>query len=245
MASSVLVWSGCIYRKHLQEEFKASVDVLSKLGVEVRVLDREKCCGYPVLLAGYIEKAKELAEETYNKLRDYNCIVTLCPACLRAFKEFYPKYFGFKLRGTLHFTQYFLRELRGKTSLSLNQRMKVMSYDPCELARHLNIFDEPRRVISGILGVELYSQKYQKRQATCCGGGGLLPLFFPSLSYEIAVRKLFTEDRLPSHVNAIVTDCPSCIRNLRNALRNVGGDRRKTRVINTGQLLKLCLGGGA
>ena len=56
-----------------------------------------------------------------------------------------------------------------------------------------------------------------KENARCCGGGGGVRTGYPDISLELAKNRL--ED-VPEGVDYIVTSCPLCVRNLRDA----GGD---------------------
>ena len=60
--------------------------------------------------------------------------------------------------------------------------MKVAYHDPCDLGRHLNIFEPPRNIVKSIPGVTLVEFKNNRLLAKCCGGGGGLKAFNNELS---------------------------------------------------------------
>jgi len=53
-----------------------------------------------------------------------------------------------------------------------------------------------------------------KKDARCCGGGGGVRAGYRDLSLQMARRRLLD---VPEGVDYIVTSCPLCIRNLRDA----------------------------
>ncbi|RLG40135.1 MAG: hypothetical protein DRO05_07095 [Thermoproteota archaeon] len=246
MAKDILLWSGCVYRKNLVSERESIVSVFKAAGLDFETLDDEGCCYFPIFLAGYIEKAKERADELEKSLSGYEMIVTPCPACYRMFKHIYPEELGRNLGPeVLHTSQFFLNLIKeGKLSLRREVKMKIMYHDPCELGRHSGIYEEPRQILSRIPGLEIFRPRYEREKAVCCGGGGLLSAFSPSLAAKIAARKLQEEDRVPEDLDAIVTGCPQCISNLRAGIRFLKSkELREIKVMNIAQLIELSLGG--
>jgi Fe-S oxidoreductase len=90
--------------------------------------------------------------------------------------------------------------------------LTVTYHDPCHLGRGSGIFDPPRKVIKAICDLE--EMRSNRQDARCCGGGGGVRAGYPDLSLEIARRRLLD---VPAGVEAIVSCCPLCIRNLRDA----------------------------
>lgn len=195
--------------------------IFRRAGIDVVVLDNGACCGYPLILAGYEEKFAEIARKVMKKVEnvEYNVMVVHCPGCLRAFKQFYPKV-GFELPNIYHTTQV-LTQLLSKGVLKLERRieLKVTYHDPCDLGRHLGIYEEPRKVILSIPGLTLTElpEIASRECSRCCGGGGLLRTLIPPLSSQVAVNRLI-EDIADLGVQAVITACPTCLKTLRDAL---------------------------
>ena len=92
----------------------------------------------------------------------------------------------------------------------------VTYHDPCHLGRHNEIYDAPRKVIEAIS--TLKEMKNIKENARCCGGGGGVRIGYPDISLELAKNRL---QDVPEGVDYIVTSCPLCVRNLRDAGGNI------------------------
>lgn len=243
----ILLWRGCTYRNQLPEELKSIERVLRRVGVAFSTLE-EGCCGYPLFLSGYQREARDLAVENIDEIGSFRLIVTACPACLRAFKEVYEEHFGLSLPPVLHLTQ-FLDEKVKEGVLTRDRlrpvKLKVMYHDPCELGRAMGVYEEPRRLLGLVPGLRLFEQRFTREASACCGGGGLLPAFFPSLASMAAARKLTQEDRVPEDLDAVVTTCPQCILNLRKGLEMWVEEEglEDLQVLDLAQILDMALGG--
>lgn len=233
----ILLWRGCIYRKHLKEELKTLEKVFNSLKIKYTTLE-EECCGYPLHLMGSLDGLTEIADRNSKRLQDYSLIVTPCPACLRCFTEVYTT-IGVETSPIIHITSLLAeRAEKGEIYPGKLRRLnlKAMYHDPCELGRGMNIYDQPRTLIEMIPGVTLQETRFSKEISTCCGGGGLLPALTPSIASLIAARKLLEEDRIPEDLDVIVTACPQCLINLRRGIHTWSD--REVRVLDITQLIK-------
>ncbi|MFB0543650.1 MAG: (Fe-S)-binding protein [Candidatus Bathyarchaeia archaeon] len=243
----ILFWRGCTYRNQLPEELRSIEEVLHKLKIPFKTLE-EECCGYPLFLSGYLKGIEELATEVSKAMGSFKLIVTACPACLKAFEEFYRERLHIELPRVLHLTQ-FLVEKEEEGVLTKDRlkpvNMKVMYHDPCELGRDRNVYEEPRRLLGLVPGLRLFEQRFTREASACCGGGGLLPAFSPTLASMAAARKLTQEDRVPEDLDAVVTTCPQCILNMRRGLEMWVEEEslEGLKVLGLAQILDKALGG--
>ncbi len=233
------VWVGCNYRDILRREFQSVLKVLEKLDMESEVVGEELCCGFPFYLAGCFEKAKDIGREVLDSLKGRGTLVTACPACLRGFREAYPKMGLRPSFEALHITELLDRVLSERGYEFKPLQASVMYHDPCELGRHMGVYEEPRRILSRIPGVRLVEPRFSRERSVCCGGGGLLTMFAPFLPPQVAVRKLLQEDEVAGRVDILVTACPQCVSNLRSGVEGwAGGELRGLRVLDFCQLLE-------
>jgi glycolate oxidase len=103
----------------------------------------------------------------------------------------------------------------GKLKFGKPLNRKVVYHDPCDLGRHLNIYEPPRRVLQAIPGIQLVEFKENRNMARCCGGGGGMKAFDNDLSGEIAYRRATDAADLGAEV--VVSACPSCKSSLQQA----------------------------
>jgi heterodisulfide reductase subunit D len=100
--------------------------------------------------------------------------------------------------------------------------MKVTYHDPCDLARNSGVYDEPRRVLAAVPGLELVEMPTARELANCCGGGGNVEMVDPDLAAAVARRRV--DEALSTGAEAIVTSCQQCLRTLATRVRRDGVD---------------------
>lgn len=215
--AKTLFWMGCTPSVRAPNIVNSTANVLTKLGHPFKTLDNEPCCGEPLICLGLIEESKEIASNVVKTIMntDVEQVIVPCSGCYNAFKNLYPEILGVELSGVeiLHTSQFLAKNADG---LKLEKPMRVTYHDPCTLGRHAGIYDEPRKVLEGIEGLELVEMERNRQFASCCGGGGGLPSLKPEMALEIAKGKLEREV-LPLDVDALVTSCPMCYLNFKFA----------------------------
>jgi len=212
-----LLFLGCVASYQDINIVPNIMKVLDKAGVSYTALGKdENCCGYISYLVG-TKEFKESAEkniEAFSKLQAKR-IMTTCAGCYKTFKELYPQYAPFKFE-VVHAIQLLNNLIQeGKVKFKNGNPMKVAYHDPCDLGRHLNIFEPPRDLIKSIPGVTLVEFKNNRLLAKCCGGGGGLKAFDTALSGEIAYKRMLEAVEVGAEV--VASACPSCKSNLQVA----------------------------
>jgi Fe-S oxidoreductase len=77
------------------------------------------------------------------------------------------------------------------------------------------VFDEPRRILRAIPGIEFVEMPRIREYAFCCGGGGGVPEAFPELARRTALHRL--DEAASVGAECLVTACHHCRANLSNA----------------------------
>jgi len=237
----VALFLGCAVLDLVPELRDVLLNLLLRLYENVSVIGRGKCCGMPFLIAGNIKDAMSNGLELSMLLNTYDLIITGCPSCYRMFLYFYPL-LNIKLRTEVkHIVQVIYEALKnGIITLSESIDIKVTYHDPCELARHMDILEEPRYILGRIPGLKLVELPLHGKLSTCCGGGGMMRLLYPKVSQEIAVAKILNEV-VPLNVSAIVTACPFCRFVLKDAIRAIGNDDT-LKVFDISELVLMSMG---
>ncbi|MHA1608119.1 MAG: (Fe-S)-binding protein [Candidatus Freyarchaeota archaeon] len=206
-------FTGCnsAFSPLLSKILTSHISLLERANVNYTLLSEEACCGFPLVIAGRRELVAPLAEKNIEnfKKKGVKKVITSCPACLRSWREIYPKIkeVPFEVQHTTQFLWQLVKE--GKLKVAKTKEAFVYQ-DPCELARGCHIVEEPRKLIKET-GAKLLEFQDKKLEATCCGGGGLLRATNVQAASRIALLKLQEAKRLGA--KAIITACPACMQN--------------------------------
>ncbi len=210
--------------------------LLERSGEDITLLEGEEwCCGYPLILNGMVEEARQLASRNVGTLREAGIhrLVTTCPSCYHVWRERYPRLLGDEIGiEVVHSTQWLARLMAAGTLRPRELTMRVTYHDPCDLGRQSGIYEAPRQVLKAIPGVTLVEMRRNHEHAFCCGGGGNLETFSPEVSAAIAQERV--REALETGAEALVTACPQCQRTLKGAVRAAGA---RLRVMDVAELV--------
>jgi len=240
--SETVYFVGCTSAYRQKELARATVEVFQKAGVDFTILRDEWCCTSPLLRTGQWEtdwvSAKSIAQHNTHEAEraEAKRIVTTCAGCYRTWKKDYVEEEYKDILETshefevLHTTELLERLLKGgEIELGKEVKMKVTYHDPCHLGRHVSVYDPPRSVLKRIPGVELVEMPRTRENAWCCGSGGGVKSGYPDWAVEIAGERVKEAEKL--RVDAIVSACPFCWRNLSDAINKYGSKLKMYDVI--------------
>jgi glycolate oxidase len=214
------------------------IKILEKAKIDFTILRNEECCGLPLSTLGFRELFFERAEKNAKMFErvEASTIVTTCPGCYKTFSKLYPQHA--KPHRILHSSQ-FIKDLIEQKKIVPTEpvRKKLTYHDPCDLGRHMGVFDPPRDVIRSIPNVEFIEAKKNRMEAQCCGAGGGFSFAYPEISRNICMTRL-KNDILPTGAEIIVTSCPNCTHHFRQTIKFVPDDPlAKIRIIDLTQFV--------
>ena len=159
-----------------------------------------------------------LAEENLKVFSKYDVkqLVTSCPHSYHTFKNRYEQK-DFEVN---HHTQLFANLIEeGKLSFSNKLSKKVIYHDPCFLGKQNGVYDEPRKVIESLPGVELLEFDRSRERSLCCeGGGGRMWIDIPGPRLAEARVK----EAVDSGAEILAVACPFCLSTFEDAVKTTG-----------------------
>jgi Fe-S oxidoreductase len=89
--SDTLLYFGCFTSVKTPKYGEHAAEYLLDKGIKFTVLDKEICCGYPILVTGVIDTYNKLVEQNrklFSK-KGFKRIITVCPSCYMVFQKHY------------------------------------------------------------------------------------------------------------------------------------------------------------
>jgi Fe-S oxidoreductase len=216
----VLLFSCCYnaYDPKLIRVAKATAKVLQKAGISFGILGNEQnCCGESIRKAGNEELFKTLVQTNADSLNKAGVtkIVVTSPHCYHTFKNEYPE-LGAKFE-VMHSAQFIAELIKdGKIKPTKEIKKRVTLHDSCYLGRHNNVYDEPRKVLTSIPGIELVEMYNNRENGLCCGGGG------GRIWAETKKGERFSDIRIQQaldvNANVLAAACPYCMANFEDSV---------------------------
>jgi Fe-S oxidoreductase/nitrate reductase gamma subunit len=232
----VLYWVGCApsYDERSRKVARAMVELLRRAGVDFAILgDEETCTGDPARRMGEELLFQQQAQTNIETMHQYTFkrVVTTCAHCFNTVKNEYPQLGG--RAGSdyevIHHTQ-LLAELvaQGKLTPSEPVNEKVAYHDPCYVGRYNDVYDEPRKLLESIPGVELVeAPEWNRERAMCCGGGGGNVWLEGWGNKGVNVIRL--EQLRKEEPQTLAVGCPFCMVMFEDAAKNTGVDETLAR----------------
>lgn len=149
------------------------------------------------------------------KKRHIRRIICLSPHDYDAFHHYYEDLGNIKI---MHYTEV-LCEMIEKDKIKLRKKVdkRVTYHDPCYLGRQGGIYDEPRKILKSIPGVQLIEMERSRETAMCCGGGGT-GLFLELPNFHI--DKVRADQVKAVDPDCVAISCPNCFQMLDAAMKS-------------------------
>ncbi len=210
----VYLFETCIVNNLFPSVSKATVKILTHLGIKVIIPHHQTCCGQPIFNSGYWEMARRCARHFVDVFSKKIPVVSTYGSCVSMVRnnyltllgedpEYYPLVLDLKER-IFELTQFLVDELgfRGP-SLSLNS--KILLHHSCQALRRLKIEGQPKELLSRVKGATVLELDPKDR---CCGFGGLFHLRYSEISRAMLKEKVDSILRLgPDIVTGLDMGC--------------------------------------
>lgn len=203
---------GCAYAIQEPELCRAALDVVAAVYGNVRLLGG--CCGAVSRAAGDAETGRLEEQALRDAAVGAERVIVLDPGCAGAGRET-----GLRALGAVTLIELVAQRLDLLNRLPKEER-PTRWHDPCQLGRGLGVYEEPRAVLTRILGEAPGEFARSREEAVCSGAGGLLPMTMPDASDRIAAARI--ADHQEEGGGVIVTGCASSLRRFRRS----GADAR-------------------
>jgi len=191
---------GCRYARVFPDEARAAIRLAKGLVGPVRLLD--DCCGAWQRAAGAPAEADAARARLARSLGDGTRLLVSDPRCALELRELAPT--SLVALASRHLERF--QPLPGAA--------RVRYHDSCALGRGLGLYDEPRALLSRVVGTALELET-ERELSRCSGGGGILPVSMPDVAKAAARRLTAEHARLGG--GTLVTGCASSLSQLRRA----------------------------
>ena len=191
-----------------------TVKVLEKAGCKVSYNLAQTCCGQPAFNAGFWDDAKEVGSKFLSDFSEDSVIVSPSASCTGMVKNYYNDLFTNTavhnkcraIQGNIYELSDFLVNILEFDYFGAELDGKAVYHDSCAGLRECKIKDEPRQLLSKVLGLELLDLKDGE---TCCGFGGTFAVKFDGISTAMAQQKV--NNALDVGAEYIISTDASCL----------------------------------
>ncbi|WP_019616378.1 anaerobic glycerol-3-phosphate dehydrogenase subunit GlpC [Psychromonas ossibalaenae] len=210
----VSYFHGCYVNYNDPDLGKDLLKVLNAMNIGLKLLNKEKCCGVPLIANGFHDKARKNARFNVKNMTEavekFNTpILSTSSTCSFTLKQEYPHVLDVDNSQVVdkieYITSFLLREFMNGNAPKLKEINKTIVYHtPCHLERSgLAIFTiELLRAIPGLKVIVLESE--------CCGLAGTYG--FKKENYDVSMKigKHLFETIKNSDADYAITDCETC-----------------------------------
>jgi Fe-S oxidoreductase len=160
------------------------------------------------------EETVKLNEEVF-RAHDVSQIICISPHDYNAFKHFYVNIGDIEIK---HYTQVLWEIIKsGDIIFSTEINKRVTYHDPCYLGRRNCLYEEARRILDSIPGLELIEMKRSREAAICCGGGAA-GLFMELKNVNCDKSRADQIKEVSPDIVAVA--CPNCLQMLDWAIKS-------------------------
>ena len=106
----------------------------------------------------------------------------------------------------------------GRITLKENGKSKLTYHDSCYLGRYNNIYNEPRKSLHQIKGIDLIEMSRNKDKGFCCGAGG--GRMFLEDEEGGRVNEERAKEAIKTGADTIASACPFCMTMMTDGIKH-------------------------
>lgn len=220
----IIYYVGCTAAYREPQVAIDTVRLIEAAGIPFNIMPEERCCGGPVLRTGQGRDIKrEIATKAFMEVEGTGTRVMLVSSadCWETWRTQYQQHVGKMTFEPIHISVWLDRMIAEKRLRPTKElKRKVTYHDPCFIGRQGGIYEEPRRVLKAIKGIELVEMPHNRADATCCGAGGGYEFAFRERSEGVAARRMREAEETGAEL--VVTSCPQCMHQLNRGAQHAG-----------------------
>ncbi len=226
----VALLAGCAQQVLAPRIHRATIEVLTRCGVEVVVPGEEACCGSLAFHAGDARRARASAGALVRIFRpegllaDVDAVLTNAAGCGSGLREYGLLFAGRPeeeaartLAAKVRDVSTFLATLESEAPPPLPEPLRVVYHDACHLAHAQRERTAPRRLLARVPNLTLVEPGDWQ---ICCGSAGIYNLEEPELAARLGRRK--AETLLEGEPDVIATGNIGCQTQIESHLRRLG-----------------------
>jgi L-lactate dehydrogenase complex protein LldE len=223
----VQLFATCLVDHFHPEVAWATVRLLERLGLTVRVPLDQTCCGQPAFNGGFEDEARDMARHTVAVLGlDPAPIVVPSASCAEMIVHHYPRLFkgeqnwesrAVEVAARTYELSQFLVDVLGVTDVGAAAAGPVAYHASCHGLRGLGLRTQPRQLLAHVRGAACRDLQGAE---TCCGFGGLFAVKMAAISGAMLQTKL--DDIEASGARTVVATDVSCLMHVGGGLRRRG-----------------------
>ncbi|KHT24458.1 anaerobic glycerol-3-phosphate dehydrogenase subunit GlpC [Pectobacterium carotovorum] len=211
----IAYFHGCYVNYNHPQLGKDLVQVFNAMGIGVQLLNKEKCCGVPLIANGFHDKARKQAHANIKSLDEAINqkslpVVATSSSCTFTLRDEYPHLLGVDnghVRDGVELVTrqlYRLLEEEGRTLPLGKLPLRVAYHTPCHLER-MGWTAYTLALLQRIPGLELVMLDSQ-----CCGIAGTYGFKKENYATSQGIGAPLFQQIEESGVDIVVTDCETC-----------------------------------
>ena len=217
----------------------ASITLLEQAGCTVEVPDLQSCCGQPAFNSGDDEGTRQIAYQTIKQFENFDYVVVPSGSCAGMIKKNFIEVFKDQpewlarakhLANITHELLSFLVDVCNFEPKAVELDGSFTYHDSCTGYRYLNIYEQPRKMLSKVKGLD---HTPLNSHSECCGFGGTFCVKYSDISNEIVAEKV--DNVLATEADYLLGGDMGCLMNIAGKLNREG--HKEIKALHTAEVL--------